>query len=345
MVLVGLGTTASDIACDLVPYASKIYASHRRGVVPGRRMHKGVPADLLVTWRRRVITQWLARSVPRLNKWLIDKLSPVLVKAILGMKLDPAWRLEPFPSISTRLPSFLEEIFPLLIDGRVESLHGIKRFCGGKRVEFSDGTIIDDVDTVIMCTGYRGDFGPAPFVESSMPMAYGYAGEPIRRLYMNMFPPKYADSCAMLCYSAYGKNNGFSFSDVMSMAISNAWRGVSPTILSDRPAMERWIDEHQEWIAGLWAQDANLEPSMVRQWEFQGWLHDTAGTGMENLGWGWKGWQFWWRDRELYNLMNHGAETAHMFRYFDTGKRPVWPGARDEIIHQNRLIKDMFPLK
>jgi len=38
---------------------------------------------------------------------------------------------------------------------------------------------------------------------------------------MNLFPPKYADSMVLLCYSALEKNHGFSFSDVTSMAASN----------------------------------------------------------------------------------------------------------------------------
>lgn len=40
---------------------------------------------------------------------------------------------------------------------------------------------------------------------------------------MNMFPPAYADSCALLCYSAFGKSNGFTFADLTAMAISYVW--------------------------------------------------------------------------------------------------------------------------
>ncbi|KAM0542946.1 hypothetical protein ACHAPJ_012552 [Fusarium lateritium] len=158
-----------------------------------------------------------------------------------------------------------------------------------------------------------------------------------------MFPPKYADSCAMLCYSAYGKNNGFSFSDVISMAISNVWRGVSD--LPSRDEMEQWVDEHQQWLAKNCEKEPGLDVSMVKQYEFQPWIHQTAGTGMENLGWGWAGWKFWWNDRKMYNMMNHGVETAHMFRYFETGKRKTWEGARDEIIHQNSVVAENFSSK
>lgn len=257
-------------------------------------------------------------------------------------KLDPAWGLEPFPSLSLVLPGTWEDVFDLLKQGKVESLPGIKQFTGPKSIEFADGQIIDDIDAVVLCTGYVADWRSAPFVETSKPTAHGYKGGEIRRLYMNLFPPAYADSCVMLCYSAYGKNNGFSFADVTAMAVSNAWRGIEK--LPSKQDMETWIDKHQAWVASRWALDPTTSIGCVKQWEFQGWLHRAAGTGMENLGWGWKGWLFWFKDRKMYNLMNHGVETAHAFRYFETGKRKTWDGAREEIIHQNELVK-VFPVK
>lgn len=341
----GLSNTTNDIAPDLVPHASKLYVSHRRGAIPAARLRKGVPSDLLITWRRRLINQWMMKHVPGFHKFCADMVTKFVGPSFAGVPLDPAWRLEPFPSLVLSLPGLMQDLMPFLVDGQLTSLHGIKRFTGGKSIEFTDGTVLDDVDTVICCTGYEADWSAAPFVETSTPKGHNYSGEPMHRLYMNMFPPKYADSCAMFCYSAFGKNNGFSFSDVTAMALSNIWRGVSSDMMPDRENMERWIDQHQEWVASRWALDHTVDPSMVRQWEFQPWQHEAAGTGMENLGWGWKGWRFWFQDRKMYNMMNNGVETAHMFRYFETGKRPTWPGAREAIIHQNELVKKTFPLK
>jgi dimethylaniline monooxygenase (N-oxide forming) len=162
------------------------------------------------------------------------------------------------------------------------------------------------------------------------------------RLWMNLFPPRYADSMVMLCHSALGKNNGFSFSDVTSMAVSNVWRGVYP--MWTVKEMDRHIDSHQDWVASRWRLDNNIDTSMVKTWEYQSFLHEAAGTGMENLGWGWKGWKFWFQDPKMSYMMNHGVETAHAFRYFETGKRKAWPGAKEAIIHMNELVK-MFPIK
>lgn len=258
-------------------------------------------------------------------------------------KLDPAWRLEPFPSVSLNLPGSWEYAMPFLQDGSLTSVHGIKRYVGPKAIEFNDGTVLDDIDSVIYCTGYKADWTIAPFLDTSKPTAHGYDGPPIYRMYMNLFPPTYADSCVILCYSAFGKSNGFSFADLTAMAVSNVWRGIE--VLPAKAEMTRHIDAHQAWVAGRWKMDNAVDTSMVKQYEFQGWLHQAAGTGMENLGWGWAGWKFWFKDRKMYSLMNNGVETAHMYRYFETGKRKTWPGAREAIIHMNKLVKSTVLVK
>ncbi|KAK3316569.1 flavin-containing monooxygenase 9 [Apodospora peruviana] len=345
VVVIGLSSTSGDIIPDLMPVASKVYVSHRRGALPFKRYHKGTPQDLGITWRRRQLSHIATRYFPRASKWLADTATNFLVNRTWN--LDPTWRLTPVPSITLVLPGSFELVMPLLQDGSLTSLHGITRFVGPKAIEFADGTVVDDVDAVILCTGYGADWNPvAPFIESSatVPNKPDYKGPPLYRLYMNLFPPKYADSCVLLNYSAFGKNNGFSFASVTAWAVSNVLRGAEP--VPSREEMEAHIDRHHEWVADRWAQDKTTDTSAVRQWEFQRFLHTVAGTGMaENLGWGWKGWLFWLRDRKLSGLMNDGVETAHAFSFFETGKRPTWEGARDEILRVNDMVKGMFPAK
>ncbi|KAK0707681.1 flavin-containing monooxygenase 9 [Lasiosphaeris hirsuta] len=346
VVVVGLSSTAGDIVPTLMPVASKVYISHRRGAIPFRRYRNGTPNDLGITWRRRQLSQFLQRHFPTLSRRIADLTVAFLSRRAFG-PLDPAWRLEPFPSITVNLPGSFELLMPLLQDGSLTSLHGLTRFTGPRTVEFADGTVLGDVDAVVLCTGYSADWSVvAPWIETSLPQGASveYTGPEMQRLWMNLFPARYADSAVLLCYSAFGKNNGFSFADVTAWAISNVWRGVEK--LPARDEMERWIDEHQRWVAEkCWAVDDKCDISMVRQWEFQGWLHRAAGTGMDNLGWGWKGWVFWWRDRKMYGLMNDGLETAHAFRYFETGRRRTWDGARDAILHANEVVQNMFPMK
>ncbi|RKL31586.1 hypothetical protein BFJ72_g10990 [Fusarium proliferatum] len=340
VVILGLSTTTGEITPQVISTAKKVYVSHRSGQMMVKRMRKGRPTDLIISWRRRQITQWMAKNIPNFYRYLAGWGARLLSSQFSDVKLDPEWRIQSFRNPTLRLPGLIQDIVPHLQDGSLKSLYGIKRFLGGRSIEFDDGTVVDDVDSVILTTGYCADFSVSPFIEKSMPKSPTCRGPAIQRLYMNVFPPKYADSCAVLCYSAFGKNNGFSFSDVMNMAISNIWRGVSK--LPSYQEMEQWVDDHQKWVAANWAREPHLDVSMVKQYEFQPWMHQQAGTGMENLGWGLAGWKFWWKDRQMYNLMNHGVETAHMFRYFETGKRKTWEGARDEIIRQNKIVEENF---
>ena len=340
--MVGVSSTASDVIASLLPVlvvASKVYMSHRRGAALVPRFRKGFPPDLMTTWRRRQMAISLQRTFPNFSRWLIDWLVQFATKQMYG-DLDPAWGLQPAPSFTLSPRAVSDHIIPALRDGSLTSLQGIKRFIGPSSIEFADGIVLDDVDAVVCATGYQADFSAAPFLEKSRPADYG--GKDIVRLWMNLFPPKYAESMVMLCHSALGKNNGFSFSDVTSMAVSNIWRGNHPTPTMEE--MEKQIDSHQEWVASRWRLDDKVDVSMVKTWEYQSFLHEAAGTGMENLGWGWKGWKFWVQDPKMSFMMNNGVETAHAFRYFETGKRRAWPGARDAIIHTNELVK-VFPIK
>ena len=114
--------------------------------------------------------------------------------------LRPEWRLSPFPNMLLTLgPAFGAEMIGSLTDGTVTSLAGIKRFTGPRSIEFDDGTVLDDIDAVVCCTGYTADFSVAPFLETSRPKDPAYHGVDLYRLYMNLFPPQYADSFAMLC--------------------------------------------------------------------------------------------------------------------------------------------------
>ncbi len=235
-------------------------------------------------------------------------------------KLDPAWRLEPFPSITLRLPGSYELVIPYLRDGSLTSLHGITRFLGPKSIEFADGTVLEDIDAVVLCTGYSADWSLASsFIRTSKPAVPSYGGSDIYRLWMNLFPPEYADSCVLLCYSAFGKSNGFSFSDITAQAISNVWRGVET--VPSKKEMEDHIDEHQRWVAQRWEIDHETDTSAVKQWEFQGWLHEAAGSGMENPRVGLEGMEVlvegsqdvqpdepWHRDRALLSILRDGKE-------------------------------------
>lgn len=340
VVVVGVSSSASDIINCVLPVASNVYMSHRRGgyVIPTWR--KGVPGDLMITWRRRQMSAFLQRYLPRFHRWSTDTALRFVMRSHWG-RLDPEWRILPSHSITHAMPGATNSLIPLLQEGKITSVHGIKRFTGPSSLELNDGTVLENIDTVMCATGYTANFDVVPFLEQSRPP--NYTGPDLVRLWMNIFPPQYADSMALLCHSAYGKNNGFSFNDVQSMAVSNIFRHTHP--LPPQSAMNKQIDAHHAWLAHRHREEpTGFQPSAVRTWEFQQFLHDAAGTGMENLGWGWKGWKFFFKEPKMSWLMNNGVETAHAFRFFETGKRRTWVGAREAIVRANEAVK-VFPVK
>jgi dimethylaniline monooxygenase (N-oxide forming) len=168
--------------------------------------------------------RWLGRYFPRLARWALDAGLKWYIRKSWG-ELDPQWRILPAPSSAISLPGASDVIIPLLREGRGTSVQGIKRFIGPSTLELTDGSILDNIDAFICATGYSSDMSVASsFLTRRRPA--GYDGPPLANLYMNIFPPAYADSMAILCYCSYCITNGFSFNDVMSLAVSNVFRGA-----------------------------------------------------------------------------------------------------------------------
>jgi dimethylaniline monooxygenase (N-oxide forming) len=70
VVVVGMSSTASDIMNTIIPVASKVYMSHRRGGYIFPTWRKGVPGDLNVTWRRRQMVAFFQRYVTIGESWI-----------------------------------------------------------------------------------------------------------------------------------------------------------------------------------------------------------------------------------------------------------------------------------
>ena len=67
------------------------------------------------------------------------------------------------------------------------------------------------------------------------------------------------------------------------------------------------------------------------------WADKAAGLGVvDRIGYGPKGWSFWWNDRPLCRLVMDGLISPHIMRLFDERKRKPWDGAREELEKVNR---------
>jgi dimethylaniline monooxygenase (N-oxide forming) len=254
-------------------------------------------------------------------------------------KIEDEWNLSPWPPIKVSPPVVSDTLIDHLRSKEVRSVSGLRRIKGPKTVELSDGEEMD-IDSIICCTGYRNDFSildgrynPSIDPPKAWTRAPGSKGRPLPRLYQNVFSMEMPESLAFVgC--VWFASGAFLIADIASMCIAQVWAGKSK--LPPPQEMSRWMDKQTERMAGL-AHRGTPVVASVPQSDWLRWANETAGAGLyERMGWGGKGWRFWWTDRELYKMVMDGVLTSASWRLFDEGKRKSWPQARDEIVRLNR---------
>lgn len=188
VVVVGLGSSAVEIACDLandsspLAHASKVILSARSGrwIVP--KIIDGKPADALAPHP--------SEKLP----WLFDLIPKSIGEAIMRRSIGKRFRalfteiqagLEfklPQPKIFpwAERPTLSLDFLPFLQSGKITLAPGIDRF-DNSRVTFLNGEV-EEVDAIIYATGYTLDF---PFI--SEPVLTGPAAD--LSLYQNVAHP------------------------------------------------------------------------------------------------------------------------------------------------------------
>ncbi|KAK6542787.1 hypothetical protein TWF694_006729 [Orbilia ellipsospora] len=349
VVVVGLSNTAGDIAVDLAKVCDQVYVAHRSGarVISRVKEGDGSPVDYKLT--RRIsyiianISRWFPRLFPRFMEYYLES---NMASAFPQVLKHGEWRLLPAPPIPNVTPMVNDYLIPLLQDGKIESVHGVKRLLSGNALELADGRVLDSIDAVIYCTGYEFDYSifgreadPTAFPTPEWDKQEHSRSLPYPRLYQGIFSTKYPESLAFI-----GPYRGYSFShmancDLASAALSQIWKGNY--MLPEKSEMERWCEAHYQktlsevsrWrIFGFTCDTGSLEK----------WLNDAAGNGInEKLGWGMEGWSFWWNERKMYRMIMDGVDTVFLQRLFDgrgEKARKKWDGARDAILRANAII-------
>jgi dimethylaniline monooxygenase (N-oxide forming) len=321
VLVVGIGNTAADVAVDLAGVASNVYLSHRRGALVLSRFSTGAPIELSINRHTLRLMNYLEEVAPSIMSWIQDYiLESAMAKS---WEIDPSWNLKPSPSLTTTLPCVNERLIPCLAAGSIRSVKGLRRFLGPRSVELEDGTILEDLDSVVLATGYLNESQQHPWMKMAKPP--NYDGPAIPRLFLQVFPPEYADSMAVL--TSFGVTDNFWVSsELCSMAIAQLWSDKSQ--FPSRQRMESSIDRQKRMNVILWQRDPSTKQGVVYAREFYGFMHTAAGTGvLETLGWGLSGWKFWWKEREMARLLGWGIATPFAYRLIETGKRKAWSGA------------------
>jgi dimethylaniline monooxygenase (N-oxide forming) len=301
------------------------------------RRVKGAPIDHTHSMRLFTIQSLIFKHLPRFGERMFDKFVKKMQNESFNIR--PEWRFEP----AGKVPVVSDTLVPCLQNGSLESVQGIKRVLGATEVELEDESTLD-VDAMIWCTGYKSDFSllDARYDPTSRPQSWlgapGSNGKSLFRLHHNIFSLEKPDSLAFLG-NVHVTLGGFQIFDMASMAITQVWAGHSS--LPPLPTMSMVVDRHQEWLADQAQRTFNISPGQCDAGTWVTAMDDLAGTGVnEYLGYGWKGWLFWWKERRFCNLLMGGIWSPHIHRVFE-GKRAVWEGARSAIEGVNERVARM----
>jgi dimethylaniline monooxygenase (N-oxide forming) len=354
ILLVGLHATAQDVCCALAKpgNAKHVYMAHRRGVLLLPRFRSdGSTFDAHGTVKMTFIMTFMNKYLPALFWWMMQR---ILIKqsheGFPGALED--WQLSPSPSVVVRTPLMADALWPLLKSGFAEPVSSIRCVCGPKSVQLADGRTLDDIDTIIYCTGYHfslpdGLVSRDSDADSYNPYPQGSkCREP--RLYRNVFPmdenKEIRNSLAYLGHG-YIPFPGFVQFEMTAAAVSQVWRGKSS--LPSLPEMEGWFARHikrrktlQERYLPL--ENSTFYPILLDTTDFFEWIDQAAGTGLyKHLGSGWvnwRAWKLWWEDRAFYNILQTGMFTPAIWRLFETGKRQAlrWDECKQIILSENR---------
>lgn len=151
VLILGVGNSGVDIACDVAPVAACTFLASRRGAHVIPRYLLGRPTDKWAT----PFLSWLPFSVRQALLSLIVWLSR-------GRQSDTAMPV-PQNKILTEHPTISTELLPLVKTGMIKPKPAIERI-EGSEVIFSDSSR-EMVDALIYATGYRFSF---PFLNDQL---------------------------------------------------------------------------------------------------------------------------------------------------------------------------------
>ncbi|XP_056621131.1 flavin-containing monooxygenase 5-like [Triplophysa dalaica] len=154
VVVIGIGNSGGDIAVELGRMAKQVYLSTRKGSwILNRVGDNGFPSDML---RYRAI-MWLHKLLP---KFLIS-MREKQVNRRFNHKL---YGLQPAHRLFSQHPTLNDDLPNRILSGTVMVKPNVQEFRGSS-VVFEDGTVEDNIDLVVFCTGYTFSF---PFLSSHL---------------------------------------------------------------------------------------------------------------------------------------------------------------------------------
>lgn len=278
---------------------------------------------------------------PNSFNWLYDKLVNSMSRKSFP-ELPAAWNFSPAPPAYITNPMVGDDLYPLMQSGWAEPVAAVEGIIGPKTVKMKDGTVLEDIDAVIYCTGYnastpflQGDLNPYPIP--------GQQGLFYRNIFLLHPDPAVRNSIAFIGHGAIPWP-GLSLFELQSAAVAQVWAGKSQ--LPSYEGMKNWhadLVTYKQKLLGSIPYESTHYPAVVPTADHIRWLDATAGADvLDHFGWSWKAWKFWWQDRKFYRLCNTGILSSALWRLFVTDKRRAWPGAREQILKDNEAFMNQI---
>uniref|UniRef100_A0A665UUM0 Flavin-containing monooxygenase n=1 Tax=Echeneis naucrates TaxID=173247 RepID=A0A665UUM0_ECHNA len=156
VVVVGIGNSGGDIAVEISRSAEKTFLSSRKGAwVVGRMSTNGLPLDMTAITR---FSYLLTLLLPKaLINWAAER--------ALNYKYDHRlYGLRPAHRLLDRSPLINDDLPGRVLLGGLVMKANLRGFVDSG-VVFEDGTVEENIDAVVFCTGYRGTF---PFLPPAL---------------------------------------------------------------------------------------------------------------------------------------------------------------------------------
>ncbi|PHH59787.1 hypothetical protein CDD81_2591 [Ophiocordyceps australis] len=350
VLVVGGGPTAVDYVESLHRNgAATIYISHGGKFRFLPESFRGYLWDDVYTLRTEMIISALAHMSQIIMFWIFDRIALLMCRLMF-----PA--LSFWPSFFDNIPNrqrqphvfvFFNDYFLSIVEqGQVEIKAAFGKFTGPRSVVLADGEQLDDVDAVIVCSGYHEV--PMPLSGPGIPTDPALSPErserlikspyydpksPFPRLYHGLLSETWPESLACVGRLSVPRSTMVIY-DVATMALASVWSGKHP--LPEQAEMKRVIDARHDFVISVLEKGPIIYTGITLDMsETYWWWNEAAGTGInERLGsWGLQGWKFWLTEPILYEMIMDGAFCPAVYRLFETGKgRRAWPGARQTIV-------------
>ncbi len=255
VLVIGVGNSGMDIACDAARVADTVLLSTRHGVHVIPKYVLGKPMDQL--------SSQLVAYVP----FEVERLAyEAIVRVATGRPQDRGLP-KPDHRLLSAHPTVSAELYDRVGHGDITMKPDISRF-DAEKVSFVDGSV-EEVDLVVYATGYSIEL---PFLDKSV---FDPSGNKMP-LYQRVIPPELPGLWFIGFIQTVG--SGIPLYEYQSLWVADIIAGKLP--MPDPAAMRKWIDADQKAMAKRYLR-SERHTMQVDYWRYIRSMKEARGRGLK----------------------------------------------------------------